>query len=250
VFSRRVTAFCRETDEVQVHRQPGFLVSLLWFVFIGSWAPFIWSVVAWVLLPPIVTVPLGLLMSNRLPKVARLRAERTLISVVTDEAGVLRLRPVTLPQQPFWVRALRFVLGGWWLSALWILAARSVISTAVGIPLARWMDARVPAIVALRRYELEVCRRLWRYAFQSPRWHDGRSGGGRQPARGRQSGQASWAELTAHCGLRRAALRQAASLDAVGTVASIVRGTQCTCSASGWLGTGDRSSGTRRSAPR
>jgi uncharacterized membrane protein YccF (DUF307 family) len=137
---------------VTVDRHPGCLVSILWFIFVGSWASLIWSLLAWILIALVVTMPLGLIMLNRLPKIATLRPQRAMIGVVVDEGGTLRLRITDVPQRPFWLRALWFILAGWWLSFFWILIAWLASITLVGIPLAMWMYNRVPAVVTLRRY--------------------------------------------------------------------------------------------------
>jgi uncharacterized membrane protein YccF (DUF307 family) len=137
---------------VTVERHPGLLVSILWFIFVGSWASLIWSLLAWILIALVVTMPLGLIMLNRLPKIATLRSQRAMIGVVVDEGGTLRLRTTDVPQRPFWLRALWFILAGWWLSFFWIFIAWLASITLVGIPLAMWMYNRVPAVVTLRRY--------------------------------------------------------------------------------------------------
>jgi hypothetical protein len=53
----------------------------------------------------------------------------------------------------FLVRALYFVLVGWWFSALWLLTAWSLlgITFSVALPLAFWMFNRVGAVTTLRR---------------------------------------------------------------------------------------------------
>ena len=54
-------------------------------------------------------------------------------------------------QYPFLVRALYFVLFGWWVSFLWMALASLVCSTIVGLPLGIWMFDLVPALVSLQR---------------------------------------------------------------------------------------------------
>jgi len=99
-----------------VERQPGCLVSLLWFVFIGCWASLLWSLVAWLLIALVIPMPLGLAMLNRLPRVATLRAPGQTLEVVVSQEGSIQLRVTDVPQRPFWLRALWFVLVGWWFS--------------------------------------------------------------------------------------------------------------------------------------
>jgi uncharacterized membrane protein YccF (DUF307 family) len=48
------------------------------------------------------------------------------------------------------IRALWFVLAGWWVSGLALLAAYALILTVVGLPLAFWIFDRVPRLLTLR----------------------------------------------------------------------------------------------------
>ena len=55
-------------------------------------------------------------------------------------------------QLPFLLRAIYFVLIGWWFSGLWMGVAWAISVTLVGLPIAIWMFNRVPAVTTLRRY--------------------------------------------------------------------------------------------------
>jgi uncharacterized membrane protein YccF (DUF307 family) len=52
--------------------QPPWWIRGLWFIFVGWWASFLVMALAWALLLPIITIPLGLLLFNRVPFVASL----------------------------------------------------------------------------------------------------------------------------------------------------------------------------------
>ncbi len=52
-------------------QQPWY-IRLVWFIFIGSWTSAIAMIVAWVLCVLILTLPLGLLLYNRIPFLASL----------------------------------------------------------------------------------------------------------------------------------------------------------------------------------
>jgi uncharacterized membrane protein YccF (DUF307 family) len=62
------------------------------------------------------------------------------------------VRATDIEQRPFLLRALYFLLVGWWLSLLWLTLAWFASITLIGIPLAIWLYNRVPAITTLRRY--------------------------------------------------------------------------------------------------
>ena len=50
------------------------------------------------------------------------------------------------------VRALYFLLVGWWASGIWTSVAYALALTIVGLPVAIWMLGRLPFVVSLYRY--------------------------------------------------------------------------------------------------
>lgn len=133
-------------------RNPGCLVQALWFLFIGWWLGQIWVAVAWVLLVSVVGIPFGAWMLNRVPLVIALRDPGEVRYRARQIGkGVYVYEPEGAAQRPFLVRALYFVLVGWWLSALWMGLAYLVCCTLIGLPLGVWMFDLVPALVSLRR---------------------------------------------------------------------------------------------------
>lgn len=128
-------------------RGPGLLVRALYFVLFGLWFSGIWAAIAWFLCVTIIGLPLGLYMLNRLPQVVTLQPAR-------DELLITATGRVTsreTPQRPFLLRALYFLLIGWWLSALWITVAWALCASIVGMLVGFWMFNRVPAIITLAR---------------------------------------------------------------------------------------------------
>ena len=98
---------------------PGCLVQLLWFALIGWWAGQLWIVVAWLSMLTIVGIPLGITMLNRLPQVIALRGNRVAVEV-SRVGNLVVQRETRVPQHNVLLRALYFVLIGWWVSALWM----------------------------------------------------------------------------------------------------------------------------------
>ncbi|MFN2184621.1 MAG: YccF domain-containing protein [Anaerolineae bacterium] len=130
---------------------PGCLIQLLWFVFVGWWAGQLWIALAWLLMITIVGIPLGVMMMNKVPQVIALRGETDAVTVTTV-GGVTTVRHGgSIPQHNLLLRAIYFVLIGWWLSAVWMEMAYAICLTIIGLPIGLWMFDKVPALVSLRR---------------------------------------------------------------------------------------------------
>ncbi len=87
----------------------------------------------------------GLWVINRLPLAATLRPSSSRYRV---DDGILR---PGVEQHPFLLRAIYFVLVGWWLSGLWMVVAYALLLTIVGMPAAFWMYGRIGAVTTLYR---------------------------------------------------------------------------------------------------
>lgn len=123
------------------------LLRLVYFVVIGLWLSGIWATIAWVLCITILGLPIGLWMLNRLPQVATLQPQNQ--DLVVSATGETYLRDPD--QLNFFVRAIYFLLIGWWFSALWLSVAWALSASIIGTPFAFWMFNRVPAIITLAR---------------------------------------------------------------------------------------------------
>lgn len=132
------------------NKNPGCLIQVLWFAFIGWWFGQLWIAVAWFLMLTIVGIPLGVKMMNKVPWVIALRGESEELRFTTSEGGTTVSR-ASVPQHNIVLRALWFVFVGWWLSAAWMELAYVVCLTIIGLPLGFWMFDKVPALVSLRR---------------------------------------------------------------------------------------------------
>ena len=140
-----------QTVVVETRRNPGCLLQLLWFAFIGIWLGQIWMIAAWILMVTIIGLPLGIAMLNMLPKVFALREPAQQVRVLRRVDGSMMVQELDRPQVNMLLRATYFLLVGWWLSALWMEAAYLLCTTIIGLPLGFWMFDRIPAVLTLRR---------------------------------------------------------------------------------------------------
>lgn len=108
--------------------QRPLLVRVLWFVFVGWWLTPIVVNVAWALNVTVILIPLGIKLVNLVPTALTLSEPRSL-----SEPESARGQPSLL------VRAVYFVLVGWWLSFAWANVATFFALTIVGLPVAFWM---------------------------------------------------------------------------------------------------------------
>jgi uncharacterized membrane protein YccF (DUF307 family) len=139
------------TPIVITERQPGCLITLLWFVFIGWWLSAFWSVASWLLILSVIGMPLGFVMINRLPMVATLRRPASEYRVQPGAEGAVVVE-TPARQRPFVLRAAWFILAGWWLSASCLIVAWLASSTLFGLPIAIWLYNRIPALTTLAHY--------------------------------------------------------------------------------------------------
>jgi uncharacterized membrane protein YccF (DUF307 family) len=124
-----------------------FILRAIYFLVFGLWFSAIWATVAWVLSVTIIGLPLGLWMLNRLPQVTTLQPQRDNLTV----SATGEIYRTGVPQRNFLVRALWFLLIGWWLSALWLSVAWALCTVIIGLPFGFWMFNRVPAVITLAR---------------------------------------------------------------------------------------------------
>ncbi|MDE2930194.1 MAG: YccF domain-containing protein [Chloroflexota bacterium] len=123
---------------------PNILLRFLYFIFIGWWLGLIVSVFAWAVNLTVIGLPLGLYLINRLPTMMTLRPQnqwRLEGDVLIQGAK----------QHPFILRALYFLLIGFWFSGIWMAVAYVCLLTIIGLPIAFWMYGRIGAVTTLRR---------------------------------------------------------------------------------------------------
>ncbi len=136
------------TVVVSSQKGPGCLVQLLWFLFVGWWAGQLWIAVAWLLMLTVIGIPFAIMMMNKVPQVIALRGQTADLTITTTGSTTVVSQ---VPQHNILLRAIYFLLIGWWLSAIWMELAYFACLTIIGLPLGFWMFDRVPALVSLRR---------------------------------------------------------------------------------------------------
>ena len=140
-----------ETVVIETNRNPGCLLQLLWFAFIGVWLGQVWMIIAWFFMVTIIGIPIGVVMLNMLPKVFALREPAHQVMIRTGRDGEMIQREVEPEQINILLRAIYFLLVGWWLSALWMEAAYAICLTVIGLPIGFWMFDRIPWVVSLQQ---------------------------------------------------------------------------------------------------
>jgi uncharacterized membrane protein YccF (DUF307 family) len=133
------------SDEVYSVKPPNLLLRIIWFILVGWWLTGILSAVAWALNATIIGLPLGLWIINRLPAIATLQP---MDSTYRLDAGVA---VSATDQLPLLLRAIYFVLIGWWFSGIWMAVAYVLLLTIIGIPGAFWMYNRIGTVTTLHR---------------------------------------------------------------------------------------------------
>jgi uncharacterized membrane protein YccF (DUF307 family) len=123
--------------------RPGCLIQLVWYWFLGWWLGLIWVSVAWFLMLTVIGFPFAAAMLNNVPQVIALRGRRVL---QVSEDGVREV-----PQINILIRALWFVVFGWWFSAIWMAIAYLLCLSIIGLPFGFWMFDLTPTVVSLKR---------------------------------------------------------------------------------------------------
>ena len=137
---------------VIIHKQGGrgCLVSALYFIALGFWVGFLWTVIAWGAMVTILGIPLAIWMINRLPQVIALREPEPDIQIkVVGGATVIEVGGKK-PQRPIWLRILYFPLGVV-LSAPWMIIAYVLCLTILLMPAGFWMFDKTPTVLSLQR---------------------------------------------------------------------------------------------------
>ncbi len=140
------------TSVVEDRSAPPLLLRALWFIFVGLWLGGIVTAAASALNVTIIGLPLGLWIINRIPTVMTLRPMHRELAVDRRGDGRELIRVTDRPQASFLVRAIWFLLVGWWLGGVCLAIAWGASATFIGIPIAIWLYNRIPTVTTLARY--------------------------------------------------------------------------------------------------
>lgn len=136
---------------VQSKTGPGCLVQALWFLFVGWWLGAILITIAWFLNITVIGLPLGMSILNNIPKILALQEPKVQTRAVVSQ-GRTMISESEQPQLNFWIRAIYFVLIGWWWSGISLAIAYLLCGTIILIPIGLNMFRATPAMTTLRRY--------------------------------------------------------------------------------------------------
>jgi uncharacterized membrane protein YccF (DUF307 family) len=134
-----------------VKPNPGCLIAVLWFIFVGWWLGGLAILVAWLLNVTIIGLPVGLYILNNIPMLLFLNPPGKQFKVQGGSGGLI-LDEKGLPQVNLLVRSLYFLLIGWWFSLIWSVVAYIFCATLVLMPLGMLMLNWLPAVTTLKRY--------------------------------------------------------------------------------------------------
>lgn len=142
------------TAKTYVREEPGvpFIIRVLWFFLIGWHVALYWIVAAWLFNLTIIGMPLGVWMLNRVPLVLTLRMPRGYNVARARGDDIVEWRYQGVPQRPWLVRLVYFLLIGWWFSLLWSLLAWLLCVSIIGLPFGVWMFNRLPEVTTLMRH--------------------------------------------------------------------------------------------------
>ncbi len=130
---------------------PSFLARALWFIFVGWWLGLIWLHIGYALCVTGIFLPVGLLMLKRLPAVLTGRSSREQTTVARYGNGRTMVRTGEPQQVDFLLRAVYFLVVGWWLGYVWALVGYVLCFTIVLMPIGILLLNRLPTALTLRR---------------------------------------------------------------------------------------------------
>jgi uncharacterized membrane protein YccF (DUF307 family) len=136
------------SDENPTYRETGsppLILRAVWFLLVGWEITAVWLLIAWILNLTVIGIPIGVKMINWVPKVLTLKGG------ITRKIENGEITIVKTEQRNLFVRAIYFVLIGWWLSLIWMALGYLLCISIIGLPFGIWILNRLPEITSLFR---------------------------------------------------------------------------------------------------
>ncbi len=131
-------------------RGPHFLLRVLWYFLVGWWLTGISLAVGYLAGLTLIGLPLAFWVFNRTGTILTLRP-RMQTTTIAESGDVTTISRTHRKQRSLLLRAIYFVLVGWWLSGLWMAVAYVLLLSIIGLPGAFWMYGRIGAVTTLFR---------------------------------------------------------------------------------------------------
>jgi uncharacterized membrane protein YccF (DUF307 family) len=139
-----------KTTITQGKSGPNFFLRALWYIFIGWWLTGISLAIGYLAGLTVIGLPLAFWIFNRTGTLLTLRP-RTQTTTIVETDGTTTVSSQRAKQRPLWLRAIWFVLVGWWAALIWMIVAYLISLTIIGIPLGIMMLNRLPGVFTLHR---------------------------------------------------------------------------------------------------
>ena len=127
-----------------------FAFRVVWYLLIGWWLTGISLAVGYVAGLTIIGLPLAFWVFNRTGTILTLRP-RTQTTTMIASGGVTTITREHRKQRSLLLRAIYFVLIGWWAALIWMTVSYLISLTIIGIPVGILMLNRLPEIYTLHR---------------------------------------------------------------------------------------------------
>ncbi len=127
-----------------------FFLRALWYIFIGWWLTGISLAIGYFAALTIMGLPLAFWIFNRTGTLLTLRPRSQTTTIVQGD-WTATVSHEGAQQRSLWIRAIWFVLIGWWAAGIWMFIAYLISLTIIGIPVGIMMLNRLPEVFTLHR---------------------------------------------------------------------------------------------------
>ena len=98
----------------------------------------------------LIGIPGAIWVINRIPQIMTLKSSRRL-QVSNNDSGVTVIGYSDREQRRWWVRAIYYVLVGWWATFVWLLLLWIAGILIITLPISFWMAGQTGKVQTLRR---------------------------------------------------------------------------------------------------